>query len=196
MALTAQWRHPTAVAADLLRVLALLSALVTVPTQPDEVPLRFGLVFALLLVTRAIGMPRPFDAAFAALLLVSGWASAKGWYFEHPWIDIPIHFSLTGAAAAMLYFALARVHLLPQLDQPSLRRNVGAVVLVVTTLGATTAVLWELYEWLAATYVQSRILVGYDDTVGDMANGLLGSVLAGALMAWWQRRGHGLRARR
>jgi hypothetical protein len=195
MVLTARYRHPTAVVADVLRVLALLSALVTLPTQPDEVPLRFGLMFALLLVTRVIAMPRPFDAAFAALMLVSGWASAAGWYFEHPWIDIPIHFALTGAAAAMLYFALARMQLLPKLEQPSLRRNVGAVVLVVALLGGTTAVVWEIYEWLAATFVQSRILVGYDDTIGDMSNGLLGSVVAGALMAWWQRRGHGLRAR-
>lgn len=52
----------------------------------------------------------------------------------------------------------------------------------------------ELYEWLAATFMQSRILVGYDDTIGDMANGLFGSVVAGLLMAWWQRTGHGLRA--
>lgn len=196
MALTAQWTHPTGVIADLLRVLALVSVLVTVPTEPTEVPLRFGLMFALLLVTRVIAMPRPFDAALAALLLLSGWASAAGWYFEHPWIDIPIHFALTGASAAMLYFALARLDLLPKPHQPSLRRNVGAVVLVVTLLGGTTAVVWEIYEWLAATFVQSRMLVGYDDTIGDMANGLVGSVVAGLLMAWWQRRGHGLRARR
>lgn len=196
MDLTAHWTHPTAVLADVLRVLALVSVLVTLPTEPAEVPLRFALMSALLLVTRSISMPRPFDAAFAALLLVSGWASAAGWYFEHPWIDIPIHLALTGAAAAMLYFALARLDLLPKPDQPSLRNDVGAVVLVVALLGGTTAVLWEIYEWLAATFVQSRILVGYDDTIGDMANGLVGAVLAGLLMVWWQQRGHGVRARR
>ena len=192
---TTSARHPTAVLADLLRVLALVSALITIPTQPTEVPLRFGLMFALLLVTRVLAMPRPFDAAFAALMLLSGWASARGWYFEHPWIDIPIHFALTGAAAAMLYFVVARVDLLPKPDEPSLRHSVGAIVMVVALLGGTTAVLWEIYEWLAATFVQSRILVGYDDTIGDMANGLAGSLVAGLLMAWWQRSGHGLRAR-
>ena len=100
--LTKQKSTPTAMAADVLRLVALVSAVVTVPSQPTEVPLRFALMFVLLLVTRVIEMPRPFDAAFAALLLVSGWASALGWYFDHRWIDIPIHFALTGAAAAML----------------------------------------------------------------------------------------------
>lgn len=82
-------------------------------------------------------MPRPFEAAFAALLIFSGWCSAWGC------------------------------------------GNLGAVVLVVTLLGATTALLWEIYEWLAENYLFSRIPVGYDDTIGDLANGTLGSLVAG-----------------
>lgn len=180
----------------MLRALALLSALVTIPTQPTEVSLRFGLIFVGLLVTRAVGIPRPFDAALALLMLTTGWASALGWYYEHEWVDIPIHFALTGATAAVLYVAAARLDLLPKPEHPSRTQATTTIVLVVVLLGATTSLVWELYEWLAETYLQSRILVGYDDTIGDMTNGLLGSLVAGALMAVWQRTGHDLHARR
>jgi hypothetical protein len=69
---------------DLLRVLALVSAAVTVLSPPQEIALRFALILGLLLVTRAVHMPRLFDAAFAGLLLASAWANALNWYFQHP----------------------------------------------------------------------------------------------------------------
>ncbi|UNX54812.1 hypothetical protein MF406_00445 [Georgenia sp. TF02-10] len=43
--------------------------------------------------------------------------------------------------------------------------------------------LWELGEWVGHTYGDPEIHVGYDDTVGDLAAGLLGSLLAGAIAA-------------
>lgn len=42
--------------------------------------------------------------------------------------------------------------------------------------------------------LRARMLVGCDDTIGDLALGLLGSVGAGAVSAWWERTGHPLRA--
>lgn len=191
-----EWTRAAGVVADILRATALVSAVVTTPTQPAEVPLRFALIFAALLVTRTFGIPRPFDAGFALLLLATGWASALGWYVEHSWIDIPIHFALTGTTAAVLYVAAARLDLLPKPNHPSRTKASATIVIVVVLLGATTSLVWELYEWLAENYLPSRILVGYDDTAGDMTNGLLGSLVAGALMAAWQRAGHDLRARR
>lgn len=188
------WQSFALVFADAVRVLALVSALVTIPNQPLEVPLRFLGMFVLLMLTRSIGMPRPFEAAFASLLLISGWCSALSWYFEHHWIDIPIHFALTGATAAMLYFALARQDLLPKPEDPLVRTRGEADVLIVTLLGGTVSVVWEIYEWVAERTLPSRILVGYDDSIGDMTNGLLGSVVAGYLVSRWVRAGHRLHA--
>lgn len=196
MSVTTATGHSSGVLADGLRVVALLSAVAValVPTFPTEAAVRFALTFAALLVTRAIQLPRPFDAAFAALLLATGWASALGWYFEHPWVDVPIHIALTGATAAVLYFGVARAGLLPPLGDPGLRRRTAGIVLVVTLLGATVALLWEVYEWVAENVLSARILVGYDDTVLDMVNGFAGSVVAGVCVAWWARSGHGMRA--
>lgn len=114
--MTRAWTRPSGVVADIVRVLVLGSALVTIPFQPTEVPLRFALMFLALLATRWMGVPQPFDAAFGALMLASGWASAAGWYFEHRWIDVPIHLALTGTAATVAYVALVRVGGLPLRD--------------------------------------------------------------------------------
>lgn len=192
--LTREWRRPSGVAADAVRILVLVSAVVTIPFQPTEVPLRFALMFLALLVTHWMGVPRPFDAAFGALMLASGWASAAGWYFEHRWIDVPIHFALTGTAATVVYVALVRVGQLPAPRGPGAGSR-GTVVLLVALIGGTISALWEMYEWLAETFLQSRILVGYDDSIADMANGVAGSVVAGLLMAAWLHTGHDLHAR-
>lgn len=69
------------------------------------------------------------------------------------------------------------------------------MVLLVVLLGGTMSALWEMYEWLAENFLQSRILVGYDDSIGGMANGVAGSLVAGGLLAVWLRTGHDLRAR-
>ena len=187
--------RPWAVASDVVRVLALLSAAVVAPSQPFEAVLRFLLIFGVLLGTRVAAVPRPFDTAFGVLLLVSAWSSALGWYFEHPWIDVPIHFALPGATAAIAYVVAARADVVPALPDADLRAR-GAVALATLMLGVNVAVVWELYEWLAATYLPSRILVGYDDTIGDLAMGLLGSVVAGVILAWWETNGRPLRASR
>jgi hypothetical protein len=194
-ALTREWTRPSGVLADAVRVLLLASALATLPFQPAEVPLRFGLMLAVLLGSRWLDVPRPFDAAFGLLMLTSGWASAAGWYFEHRWIDIPIHFALTGTAATVAYVALVRAGQLPAPRRHDGAGSTGTVALLVVLLGGTMSALWEMYEWLAEAYLPSRILVGYDDSIGDMANGVAGSVVAGLLMAAWLHTGHDLRGR-
>lgn len=194
-ALTHEWTRPSGVLADVVRGLVLLSALATIPFQPTEVPVRFALMLLALLATRAMGVPRPFDAAFGALMLASGWASAAGWYFTHRWIDIPIHFALTGTAATVVYVALVRVGQLPAPRRPDVAGGPGIVVLLVVLIGGTISALWEMYEWVVENVLASRILVGYQDSIGDMANGVAGSLVAGLLMGAWLRTGHDLDAR-
>lgn len=191
---TGGWERYSGLVTDAVRVITLLSALVTLGDRPAEVPLRFGLIFGLLLATRFLDLPRPFETAFALLLVASGWASALGWYFEHPRIDIPIHFALTGTAAALTYVGLVRADLLSEPPRPCRGKSGASVALLVMMIGATLGVIWEQYEWLAENYVPSRILVGYDDAIGDLTNGLLGALVAGVLMTAWLRSGHGLRA--
>ena len=67
---------------------------------------------------------------------------------------------------------------------PSLRRSPRwATVLLVAGLGALLAVGWELGEWWTFIRHGTEIETAYTDTLGDLALGCLGSLVAGLLIA-------------
>ena len=189
---TEEWQRPSGVLADLMRLALLASAAVSLFAGMLESTLQFGLLFLVLVGTRVFGAPRPFDAAFGAMLLVAGWARSLRWYEAYPWADIPIHFAATGGVAAMLYLILAKADLLPDLHDDVVALNPTSVVLLSTAFGVTAGVVWEFYEWGVATFLpETTMIVGYTDTIGDLAWDTLGSVVAGLLLALWARRGYG-----
>jgi hypothetical protein len=49
--------------------------------------------------------------------------------------------------------------------------------------GAVTAILWELLEYVTFIRHSPELTTAYHDTLGDLALGLLGSVVAGGLVA-------------
>ncbi len=44
-------------------------------------------------------------------------------------------------------------------------------------------VVWEIGEWFGHTFIDTSIVVEYTDTIGDLAAGGLGSLVAGGLLA-------------
>lgn len=56
----------------------------------------------------------------------------------------------------------------------------AAIVVQVPVIGTTLGVVWEFYEWFVETFTETRIAVGYGDTIADLAMDLLGSVVADA----------------
>ena len=53
---------------------------------------------------------------------------------------------------------------------------------------ATTAILWELGEYVAFVPNSPEAVTAYGDTLGDLALGLIGGSIAAALVAWWPGR--------
>ncbi|MFN2497306.1 MAG: hypothetical protein ABR608_15615 [Pseudonocardiaceae bacterium] len=66
-------------------------------------------------------------------------------------------------------------------------------MLLTLALGAALAVLWEFYEWLAYAGPGGAPVIGYTDTIGDLLNGCIGSVVAGIGLAVWARASWGTR---
>jgi hypothetical protein len=56
--------------------------------------------------------------------------------------------------------------------------------------GAVTAIIWEFAEYFTFVRNSSELATAYTDTLGDLALGLTGSVIAGIVTAWilWPRR--------
>ena len=88
-----------------------------------------------------------------------------------------MHAALTGLVGAIGYAALERLGLFGE----GMTRL--GVVVVSSTLATTLALLWEMGEWFGHTALDDRIQVGYEDTLGDLAAGVVGAVVAAVLLA-------------
>ncbi|WP_206051682.1 hypothetical protein [Nocardioides ferulae] len=143
----------------------------------------FMLVLGGSMIPRALGASAALDAAYSVSIVFAAWAAQLDWYAAVPWLDVVVHVAATGLVAAVVHFALVRVGALPAVDEPRLPRARLGGGLVTVALGLALAVLWELGEWGGHTYLDDRIQVGYADTMGDLAAGLLGAVVAGLILA-------------
>ncbi|WP_199516621.1 hypothetical protein [Nucisporomicrobium flavum] len=177
------------IAGDLARVAAVAALLWAIMAQSPANIARFAVVALLLLIPRITGLARPFDAAFGWTLILATAASAAGWYQTIAWIDWVIHCVTTGAVAAMAVLVLARYDLVPSLHGPGPRRNHAALILLTTATGLSIGVVWEFYEWLASEIFGITMVVGYTDTIADLAMDGLGSIIAGLALTAWAARG-------
>jgi hypothetical protein len=66
-----------------------------------------------------------------------------------------------------------------------------AMVLLVTGLGAILAIGWELGEWFTFIRHGTELDTAYEDTLGDLTLGTLGSLTAGLLLVRHRRRASG-----
>jgi hypothetical protein len=115
--------------------------------------------------------PRPYPAAVDNLLvapfLIDVLGNAFDLYDQVWWWDDANHFVnwalLSGALAALLI---------------RLRGGRWTAIALVVGFGATTAVLWELAEYVAFIRNSSELDTAYEDTLGDLALGLAGAMLA------------------
>jgi hypothetical protein len=170
---------PAEFAADGVRLLgpiSLVSALIIfgLPAIPA-----FILVIVGQIIPRILGMRPAFDIAIGVVLLGAGWSNVLNLYTTVPGWDLLVHFCANGVAAAMLYLLYAR-----RTDPDGSRtiRTSPTVVLLTTSFGLGAAVIWEQFEWLAHNLVDATIFVAYNDTIGDLTAGGLGSLLAGVAM--------------
>lgn len=169
---------PSARIADGLRVLGLLSVLAAFIGWGLVEVLLFLLVLLGQLLTRAAGTHPVLDGATSAVLLLASWSAVLDWYTAVPALDLAVHFAATGVLAALAF------RLWQRWPEPAPQPASGTrAVLHVLSLGALLSVLWEFGEWFGYYLVSSEINVGYDDTVGDLAAGLLGSLAAGTVLA-------------
>lgn len=174
-------------------VAAVLSAVLHLLTGQWEAGLRFGLLALIIGIARWGDVPPPFAAAFAVLALLATWASVHHWYRQIAPADEIVHLLTPASLAAVLYFLLVRARVMPDAQVSRRELRSWTPVLWVTLAGVAAAVLWEFYEWGVEQVAPSSVIVGYTDTVVDLAAGAVGSVVAGRLVLAWARRHPGHR---
>jgi hypothetical protein len=169
------------VTADGLRLLGLLSiGIAAFWFSPTDVGI---LAFALpaLVAGRFLGVPSGFDVIFCVTVLVAAWSNVVDLYRTVPGWDVVIHLVFTAVLAPMVYLLLAQVKVLPRLDEATLQRR--TVIVQFFSLGLALSALWEMVEWIGFVWITDDIYVEYHDTIGDMAVGGLGALVAGVVVA-------------
>jgi hypothetical protein len=171
------------VACDAIRLAALASVLVGLVAYGGVAGALFLLVLGGTMIPRVLAAPTVLDAAYCSTILFAAWAAELDWYLRVGWLDVVVHAAATGLIAAMVHLLLVRVDALPPVDDPSLTSPRLGAAIVTTALGTALAVVWEFGEWWGHSQIDQRIQVGYTDTVGDLAAGALGALVAGVLLA-------------
>ncbi|WP_165069741.1 hypothetical protein [Marisediminicola senii] len=174
-------RGAVAIAAEATRVAGLLSVIAgAIFWSPVEVAL-FALTLLGLCLPKYLGLRAGLDAAIGVALLVAAWSSVIDLYTTVAWWDVVVHFALNGLIAAVAFILFEKFS--------GFRTGVGrtgsrvAVIVLTATFGLAVGVLWEFGEWAGHTLIDEAIFVNYDDTIGDLASGGAGAVLAGVMLA-------------
>jgi hypothetical protein len=171
----ATWRGPL-VPGDAVRALAVLSVLVGTWRSGLVATALFLLVLGGTLLPRAIGASTALDVVYCSTLLLAAWAAQLDWYVAVAPLDLVMHALATGL------IAVVAVRVLQVWGPVAVDRSGAELALLVVGVGALSAVLWELGEWAGNAFLDRRIQVGYGDTMGDLAAGLVGSAVAAVLV--------------
>lgn len=172
-------------ATDAVALLGLASQVAAFWFGPVVVAL-FAFVLFGLTLQRVTGLPGGLQAPTGLVLLLGAWAATLDWYVAVGWLDLAVHAAGNGLLAVVVVLLMVRSGMLTEPSgSPAQQAGVAVVTLGV---GVVLGLLWELGEWAGHTYLDDSIQVGYEDTLGDLAAGAVGSLAAGWVLARRTRR--------
>lgn len=171
------------VVADALRAIGVISIIVASVGWGALSGFSFVSAVAVMLVPRLLGLRPAFDIAFGAAIIASTWSSVLNIYITTRWWDIPMHFLTNALGAVLLYIVLVRLRVVG--DHATLPNPMLSAAVMTAALGTTLGVLWEFFEWFGHNVIDPGILVGYDDTLGDLLWGALGSAVGGCFAGYF-----------
>jgi hypothetical protein len=156
-----------------------------------------GLVAAsvVILLARAVSLPRFYDASVIVVMFLLAWGSALGMYGSWGFYDNLVHFIVPLLTTGMIYLLLVRLGVVPELrDLKQLHQKVG-FFLTVMALGMAIGAGWEVVEWLLDQVTDVGRVGSADDTATDLISDTLGSALSALILVLWSLGGHSLTRR-
>ena len=177
--------------ADALRILAVIGIVVAGVGWGPIAGVSLAFVAVGMLLPRLLGVRPIFDIAFGIVALVAVWSSVLQIYISTRWWDLPMHFLTNGLSAALCYIMLVQLGVVA--DAATLPRPMLSAAVATIALGLSLGVLWEIFEWFGHTFIDEEIYVGYVDSIGDLAWGGVGALLAGCSMSFLMARSPAMR---
>jgi hypothetical protein len=176
---------------DLLRAINIAGAIAFAVAGNLEAALRLAVTAAVMILARVIDVPRPFDLGFVIGMALQGWGNAAGLFDRYDWYDSVVHFVLSAMVAPLFYLGLARLEVVPDLQEDFDDRHNLGIFIISLALGGAFGAFYEIYEYVAVHQFGASLRIGYGDTILDMTLDLLGSALGGLGLMYWAVRGWG-----
>jgi uncharacterized membrane protein YjdF len=176
---------------DVLRLAFLAGAVAFAAAGDAKGTFNLLLGFAVLVAARLANLPRLYDLAVVVAMCFTQVGEALGLYDSIGWYDRVVHFVVPMLSSQVVYLCLARLDVLPDPRQETVRRHEAGMLIVTFALGLAIGALWEVFEWASDGVFGSDLSQGNTDTVGDLVADATGSLAGGALMVLWARRGWG-----
>lgn len=172
---------------DLLRLSFAVASVVFLLAGDLENAVRLALTFLALVAAQRLRMPRQFDLLFIIGMGLQGWGDALNLFDKIDWWDNLVHLVLPFTSVPVLYILLVRLgllhHEITEEGHPVLHR-VGLAIFAVT-VGLSIGAIYEIYEYVAKTWLDAPIEIGYADTIFDLTLNALGSLGGGLMLMGW-----------
>ena len=150
-----------------------------------------GLWFAsaVLLVARAIRLPRFYDFSVILVMFLLSWGSTLGWYHSWGFYDKVVHFMAPLLTTGLIYILLVRLGVLPDLKSLRQPHHRLGFFLIALALGMAIGAGWEVTEWLLDKVTGLNRVENAEDTATDLVADTLGSIGSGLILVGWSLAG-------
>jgi hypothetical protein len=171
---------------DLFRLSFPVGAAIFLIQGDGDAFVRLLLPGVLVLVVRALNVPRPIDWVFCLAMAFQGWGNALELFTSVSWYDNTVHVLLPMSLAPILYIGFARIDIVPDpAERVGGRAEALGMALITMCLGVTAAGFYEIYEWVVDNWFGQHLFIAEGDTVNDLADGFLGAAIGGLFLAAW-----------
>ncbi len=171
---------------DLVRLSFPVGALIFAVQGDWDAVVRLLIPGALVLLIRALDLPRPIDLLFCIAMIFQGWGNALHLFQNFWWYDNTVHITLPASLAPILYIGFSRLDVVPDPSQRVRRMSeVVGMGLIAACLGVTAASGYEIYEWVVDHWFGQHLFIGETDTITDLADGFLGAAIGGVFLGVW-----------
>lgn len=176
---------------DVLRLTYLAAAIAFLIGGNADAAVRMALTFGLVLLARAISLPRPFDLGLVVGLMLQAWGNALNAFHSWGFYDNIVHVSLTAFAAPVFYIGLARLDVVPDLSEETRHHHHLGVFIITWALAMAFGAGYEIYEWAADNLVGANLIISETDTVNDLFDDMIGGAIGGVALVVWAIYGWG-----
>jgi hypothetical protein len=171
---------------DIFRLTFPVGAIVFLIQGDGDAFVRLLLPGILVLVIRALDLPRPIDWVFCIAMFFQGWGNALHLFSEFWWYDNTVHITLPMSLAPILYIGFSRIDVVPDpAERVGGRIEALGMALIAGCIGVTCASGYEIYEWVVDNWFGQHLFIGETDTITDLADGFLGAAIGGLFLAAW-----------